>query len=109
MELAELADRSASFVGRIERGSRRARLDTLEAIARALASRGVGTESELTALFAGYPVAKPSGWPGWSVRMARKRAKKRRRQELEARRHEAAIRKAWGDRAEERLRDVGRL
>jgi class 3 adenylate cyclase len=45
-KIAELADSNSSFVMRIERGSRRARLDTLRAIAAALASRGVGTTGD---------------------------------------------------------------
>jgi transcriptional regulator with XRE-family HTH domain len=106
-ELAELADRHSSFVARIERGSRRARLDTLRAIAGALASRGVGTEAGLTALFAGQVVAPESVWSGWPERMAKRRAKKKRREELEARRHEAAVRRVWGDWAEERLGEAG--
>jgi transcriptional regulator with XRE-family HTH domain len=106
-ELAVLADRHPSFVARIERGSRRARLDTLRAIAAVLASRGVGTEAGLTALFAGHVVAPESVWPGWSERMAKRRAKKKRRQELEARRHEAAVRRVGGAWAEDRLGEVG--
>jgi transcriptional regulator with XRE-family HTH domain len=106
-ELAVLADRHPSFVARIERGSRRARLDTLQVIAAALASRGVGTEADLTALLAGQVVAAESVWPGWPERMAKRRAKKKRRVELEARRYEAAVRRVWGDWAEERLGEVG--
>jgi transcriptional regulator with XRE-family HTH domain len=102
-ELAALADRHSSFVARIERGSRRARLDTLRAIAGVLADRGVGTEPGLTALFTSYVVAPESVWLGWPERMAKRRAKRRRREELEARRYEAAVRRVWGDRAEERL------
>jgi transcriptional regulator with XRE-family HTH domain len=88
VELAVLADRDSSYLTRIERGSRRARVNTLEAIAAALASRGVGTEQELIELFAGHPVASESAWPGWPERMA---AKKKRRQELDASRHPQGV------------------
>src|SRR5262249_34241922 len=100
-ELAVLADRHPSFVARIERGSRRARLDTLQAIARALADGGMRTEPEVTALLTAHAVAPESVWPGWSERMAKRRAKKKRREESEARRHEAAIRRVWGDWADD--------
>jgi hypothetical protein len=39
--------------------------------------------------------------------MAKRRAKKKRRDEPEVRRHEPAIRRVWGDRAEERLGEAG--
>jgi hypothetical protein len=61
----------------------------------------------LTALFAGDVVAPESVWPGWPERMEKRRAKRRRRAELEARRHEAAVRRVWGDRADERLGETG--
>jgi transcriptional regulator with XRE-family HTH domain len=109
VELAGLADRHASFVARIERGSRRARLDTLRAIAGALAGRGVGTEPELTALFDSHVVAAESVWPGWPERMAKRRAKRKRREELEAERYEAAVRKVWGEPGDEEVHGVGRL
>jgi transcriptional regulator with XRE-family HTH domain len=104
-ELANLADRHSTFVVRIERGSRRARLDTLRAIAAALAGCGVGFEAEeLTVQFASIAVAPESVWERWPERMATRRAKKRRRQELEDQRYMVAVRKVQDGRPEPLLR-----
>jgi transcriptional regulator with XRE-family HTH domain len=79
-QLAGRADRHLSYVARIERGSRRARTETLEKIADVFASAGLGEADELTARFvgmAGLSLAPASVWPGWAEKIEKRRQKRK--------------------------------
>jgi hypothetical protein len=89
-ELAELANRHPSFVARIRAGS------ACPAGHAAGDRRGAGEPEGGNGGRPDRPVCRHVGapesvWPGWPERIAKRRAKKRRREELEARRYEAVV------------------
>ena len=77
-DLGKLARRDPSFISRIERGARRARMETLRALADGFQAAGVGSSSGLLAywLTIAEP-APPSVWPGWSEKLEKRRQTRR--------------------------------